>query len=97
MANDAPAFSFIHEMMFLTLKEIYPNLKYGTYFHVADSFHVYERHFKLLDQILSSTEIEEVDCPKMSSAEEVRFLRKLDFSNVPDEFKFVKWLIEEKE
>jgi thymidylate synthase len=45
MGNDAPAFSFIHELMLYSLKNAAParfsGLQLGDYVHSADSFHVY--------------------------------------------------------
>ena len=92
MGNDAPAFSFIHEMMFVYLKEFIPELEYGNYIHHADSFHIYEKHFEMLDKIVDGDEYEEIKCPKISCKDEVDFLIKSDFSNIPDRFEFAKWL-----
>lgn len=92
MGNDAPAFSFIHEMMFIYLKETFKDLEYGNYFHYCNSFHVYEKHFDVLDKIVNGDEFEEVKCPKISSIDEVRFLIKHNFENIPDGFEFAKWL-----
>jgi len=92
MGNDAPAFSFIHEMMFVYLKEFIPELEYGNYYHHADSFHIYEKHFEMLNNIVNGEKYEEVICPKISCKDEVDFLIKSDFSNIPDGFKFTYWL-----
>lgn len=107
MGNDAPAFSFIHEMMVCALREKYPELEYGDYFHIADSFHVYERHFEMLTKLtgkgIGVTEVTplnetspytEVQCPRISGPEEVKYLRACKFDNVPDEFAFTKWLLD---
>lgn len=53
MGNDAPCFSFIHEMLFVKLRDVYPELEYGIYTHFADSLHVYERHFEMLNDIVN--------------------------------------------
>lgn len=92
MGNDAPAFSFIHEMMVNALRRYYPTLKYGTYFHIADSFHVYERHFSMLEKLVQGDKYVHVECPKISGPDEVDFLRKLDFSEIPESFAFARWL-----
>ena len=93
MGNDAPAFSFIHEMIYCVLKETYPELKLGQYHHTADSFHIYERHFQMLKDILDNDIFDQMtSCPKISGKAEVDFLRKLDFSSIPENFLFVKWL-----
>lgn len=48
---DAPFFSFLQQSVFLKLKETYPDLELGMYYHFADNVHYYERHFDLADQI----------------------------------------------
>ena len=99
MANDCPAFSFVHEMMLNVLKQYYPNLEYGMYHHVCDSLHVYERHFKMLEQLTSGeAKYIPVDCPKISGADEVMYLRKMHESNlkpndVPENCRFARWLL----
>ncbi len=94
MGNDAPAFSFIHEMMHNALLDVYPTLKCGTYHHVADSFHVYEKHFEMLDKLINEeqNDFKKIYCPKISGPEEVKFLRKLDFETIPKQFLFSEWL-----
>lgn len=92
MGNDAPAFSIIHEMMFNALKRYFPFIEYGEYFHVCDSGHVYEKHFEMLDKIYDGDDFSVVECPKISGPDEVDFLRALDFSKIPEDFKFAKWL-----
>lgn len=102
MGNDAPAFSFIHEMVFVAMTEFYPGLEMGNYQHSANSFHVYERHFPMLEK-LAGLELDtfktceqspyvEVDCPRISSPDEVKFLRACDFSTIPEGFSFARWL-----
>ena len=48
---DAPFFAFVHQHMFLWLKETYPSLRLGTYTHFADNIHFYKHHFELADKI----------------------------------------------
>lgn len=52
LSYDAPWFSLLHQTMYLNLKEIYPDLALGMYYHCADNIHYYERHFDLVDKIL---------------------------------------------
>jgi thymidylate synthase len=55
LTYDAPFFSMVLQHMYIWLKtEKYPNLKLGTYFHFADNIHFYERHFKMIDNILEN-------------------------------------------
>jgi thymidylate synthase len=95
-ASDAPCFSFIHEMMYVKLREIYPGLNYGNYYHSVDSFHVYERHFNLIKKIVDGDVYNYIDCPRILSGEEVEFLRNMhkEEKEVPDDFKFTKWLLD---
>lgn len=93
MGNDAPAFSFIHEMMWQALKVKYEDLEYGDYFHVADSFHVYERHFEMMEKIVRQDDpFVPINVPRISGIEEVEFLSVAKFNDIPDEFEFTKWL-----
>lgn len=71
MGNDAPTFSFTHEMVFVLLKKVYPDLELGNYYHSVDSAHVYERHFEMMEQMLDSTVVEEINCPKMTFTDAV--------------------------
>jgi thymidylate synthase len=92
MGNDVPAFSFIHEMMLNALRRYYQTLEYGMYHHIADSFHVYEKHFLMLDKLCHNDKYVNIECPMMSGPDEVDFIRALDFSRIPKEFKFTRWL-----
>lgn len=97
MANDCPTFSFIQEMMLHSLREKYSSLECGNYHHTADSFHVYERHFNMLDKLVDDSEIyNEIDCPKMSGFQEIECLRNLHCTNydIPSDYKFTKWLLD---
>ena len=96
-ATDAPCFSFIHEMLYMKLKEVYPELKYGIYHHSVDSFHVYERHYDLLKKIIEGDLYIPVECPKIKSAAEVEFLRRVHIgtnppTEIPDDYEFTIWL-----
>lgn len=96
MGNDAPTFSIVHEMMFAYLSSIYSDLQMGNYFHTADSFHIYKRHYGMLESILQE-DIVAVDCPIISSKEEAKFIidnrSNLDIE-IPEKFAFVRWLNE---
>jgi len=76
MGNDAPAFSMFQEMIYIVLRDTtYPELQLGAYHHICDSFHVYERHFEMLEQIISGDKFQPIVCPKISNIDEVRHLR----------------------
>lgn len=108
MGNDAPAFSFIHELLLNVLRQTYPDLKCGSYHQFVDSFHVYERHF---DMIQSITQVAlddnhydgpayegfvEIDCPRISGpAEAVWILSEIyRTKRAPEHYKFARWLLE---
>jgi len=48
---DAPFFAFLYQSVYHTLKETYPDLEAGMYFHHVDNIHFYERHFELVESI----------------------------------------------
>lgn len=54
LTYDAPWFASLQQSMYLNLKEVYPELKLGAYFHCADNIHFYERHFDLANKILDT-------------------------------------------
>ena len=51
---DAPFFSFLHQSVYLILKDTMPDLELGTYYHYADNMHFYERHFELANDIIDN-------------------------------------------
>ena len=67
---DAPFFSFLQQSVYLKLKETYPDLELGMYYHYADNLHFYERHFDLASEI----RFEEI-----KPAEEFTFILKEPF------------------
>jgi len=98
MGNDAPTFSFIQEMIYVTLRSTYPELVMGNYHHFVDSLHVYEKHFSMLEEIVNNpTKFESIECPRISSKDEVNYLRKTDFKKQeithPIQYQFVNWLV----
>jgi thymidylate synthase len=60
---DAPFFAFLQQSVYLKLKETYPELELGMYYHFADNLHFYERHFELAEQIKG----EDIDITKEST------------------------------
>ena len=49
--NDVYNFCLFQQLMLNELRVYYPNLSLGSYYHSAGSFHVYERHYKMMDKI----------------------------------------------
>lgn len=50
--NDVFQFTMLQEALVLELRETYPNLKLGHYYHNAGSMHVYSRHFEMAGKII---------------------------------------------
>jgi thymidylate synthase len=107
MGNDAPFFSFVHELMFWTLKPEMPDLQLGFYYHSADSFHIYERHYDMVNKILENPVVT-VDhhdaCPPMTFMTPVYIgmlrrdlLSKNHNLDAARNDPFVKWLLERED
>lgn len=58
LTYDLFSFTLFHEMMYLELKmtEKFKDLELGNYYHTAGSLHLYERHFKLAEDIIDEYE-----------------------------------------
>jgi thymidylate synthase len=94
LGNDAPAFSFIHEMLFVELLPWYPELELGSYHHVADSAHIYERHFELLERLVDpSVQFDEIEVPQMAVGEPDTLV---EGKFQPELYPFTAWLIAEQ-
>jgi thymidylate synthase len=57
--TDVAFFCSLQMQMLSQLKQFYPDLELGTYTHVANSYHVYDRHYDLCGQMLESDFIPE--------------------------------------
>ena len=83
MGNDVPFFSIVHEMVC-----VYLGLPMGPLTVFIESFHAYERHFKLLEALCVEDQ-SCVTCPPITSPQEIDILRAGDFSPWYD---FSRWL-----
>lgn len=63
--NDQFQFTMMQELMMLELREFYPDLQLGKYYHNAASMHIYEMHFEQAKSILRSESIQEFYMPPM--------------------------------
>lgn len=71
MGNDAPFFSFVQELLLMKLRADpqFSTLLMGPYSHMADSFHVYEKHFEMLEAICDDPQMTDNwhdTCPPMT-------------------------------
>lgn len=55
---DIPSFILFQRLMWLRLREVYPDLEMGTYTHIANSFHLYSTDFELVERRLNSQILE---------------------------------------
>lgn len=69
MGNDVPFFSIVQEMVAVMLK-----LEVGELTVFVESLHVYEKHFSMLDKLLTEENVE-IACPAIECADEVKHLR----------------------
>lgn len=53
--TDIAFFASLQIQILAHLRTKYPNLELGTYTHVADSYHIYERHYNLVDRMLDNS------------------------------------------
>lgn len=53
--NDVFQFTMLQECMLLQLKEAYPELELGHYYHNTGSMHIYQRHFEMAEAIIADT------------------------------------------
>jgi thymidylate synthase len=94
--NDWPIFSFIHEIVFKLLESFY-ELEIGNMHFSTDSFHIYDRHFEMLDKIINGDKFKEIDCPRIFSTLEAAYLFNCrDWKEEPEEvtsdWEFTRWL-----
>jgi thymidylate synthase len=52
LPTDIAFFATLQSQALSHLKKFYPELMLGTYTHVANSFHIYEHHFDVVDRML---------------------------------------------
>jgi thymidylate synthase len=77
MTNDIFFYGYLHQMVWASLKRYMPSLNLGSYTHNADSLHIYAKHFKMTENILSDgvDGWYYIDAPVVSSGTEVDMLR----------------------
>ncbi len=50
--TDFTFFNILHQQAFIHLKKYYPNLEMGSYTHTSHSMHLYEKHYKKVEEML---------------------------------------------
>lgn len=64
--TDVAFFCSLQIQMLSHLKQFYPDLELGTYTHVANSYHIYDRHYSLVEKMLANT-FEPESIPRIGS------------------------------
>ena len=68
--NDVFQFTMLQECLMLQLRETYPKLDLGHYYHNAGSMHVYERHYDMADNIIAAPNAFDMDMIPMDRFDE---------------------------
>jgi len=70
LAYDVPAFTLFQELLASELSnKLNRPIGLGTYTHVSNSLHIYEKHFKMVEEILSSTTRDSFEMPSLPAGE----------------------------
>ncbi len=64
-ATDIAFFTVLQQQALKHLRSKYPDLKLGSYTHIVDSYHIYERHFDLVKDMISK-DWKSIEFPKLS-------------------------------
>lgn len=102
---DVPFFTILQRLMFLELKEFYPELTLGKYVHLANSFHLYESDFEYAQKIVNNTLIDKriptINNAKIIKSDDIKKILDYKFNGAekPTEFvyneniDFYNWLM----
>lgn len=105
LAHDVPSFTLFQYLMYLRLKEVYPELELGTYTHISHSLHIYEEDFELIKKRLD-VGIEENAFPMPQNwhvikSDDIKHVKdeRLDGQKIfklwemPENSKFYEWIL----
>lgn len=105
LAHDVPSFTLFQYLMYLRLKEVYPELELGTYTHISHSLHIYEEDFELIKRRLD-VGIEENSFPMPQNwhvikSNDIKLVKdeRLDGQTLfklwemPENSKFYEWIL----
>ncbi|MEG1707085.1 MAG: thymidylate synthase [Acinetobacter sp.] len=94
LGTDIPTFAALHRMLLGMLHSVYPDVVLGKILITADSSHIYNRHYKMVDTILENNEtIGLYDMPLIDTAEAFK-LAACKGNVDPSWGKFSAWLLE---
>lgn len=99
--NDVFAFSCLYRMVWAAMKYTnHPTISPGTYTHLVDSLHVYEKHWDMLNKIIDQgmDAYSLTDVPYPNSVHDLAFLmhmHTLGYREPPKEFALSRFLYEQ--
>lgn len=82
LAYDLPFFTFLQKMMYFDLKKFYPELELGSYTHIANSLHIYERNFDDIKKTIENPK-EIIDIPDIKETTFTNFDKLIKFESAP--------------
>lgn len=95
--NDVFQFTMLQEAMLVQLREVYPELQLGHYYHNAGSMHIYERHFDMAEKIVANPRAMDITMIPMDVFDELTILNLIHLqeewvkAGMPEEFDFSAW------
>lgn len=72
--NDAFCFWNLYQFVYAMLKHTMPNLQLGSYTHMANSMHVYDRHYEMIKQILLDPSFKPIIMPLPTAHEAMQLV-----------------------
>ena len=84
LGNDLPFFNLCWEVVSVLL-----NVQQGKYHHFVESFHIYEKHFDMVNKILDDDNFTEITRPKIALIDAKQLINALYPSADSD---FMRWL-----
>jgi thymidylate synthase len=89
LTNDAFAFCMLHRLMYVALRSSYPTLRLGAYTHIANTLHVYERHYEMAQRVIDADlrGVPLITVPMFSAQDAIEML-----NNRTEELQWTKFL-----
>lgn len=87
--NDGFCFWNLYLFVYQILKNSMPSLQFGSYTHVTNSMHVYDRHYEMIKQILVDPSFKAVPVPQPTAQEALSLVLS---AGKEAEGEYTKWL-----
>lgn len=85
LGNDLPFFNFVWEVL-----AVYLGVPQGNYHHFVESFHVYERHYEMVKNIVYEDKFESITRPRVTLPESATLIVGIKPTDAADAF--TEWL-----